>query len=120
MYQISVHSAIAVLEGVDVDEAERQHRGGQHRVELARCPAVEGDQAVDELLQIFRPGTHVAGDRLLSLAVPFADKAALGAQTERYEAIVADHDALQAAQFFDIQRLFARLPMAWPQRWMRA
>ena len=94
---------------MDVDEAERQHRGGQHRVELARCLPVEGDHTVDELLQIFRPGTHVAGERLLRLPVPFTDKAALVAQAERYETIVADHDALQAAQFCDVQRLFARL-----------
>ena len=97
MYQISVHSAVAVLEGVDVDEAERQDRGGQHRVDLPRCATVEGCESIYQRGQILRFRTDVIGQRLLCLPVVHADKPALQAQAEMHEAGVADHDALQAA-----------------------
>ena len=38
MNEIAMNSAIAVLEGVHINEPERQHRGGDHRVEICAGP----------------------------------------------------------------------------------
>ena len=107
--QVAVDAAVAILEGVDVDEPERQDGGGQHGIELPRRGPLEGDQAGGERWQIFRLGADVGRDRLLRLTIPVADEAAGAAQAELYEAGIADHDALQAAQFVEVERLPAGL-----------
>ena len=103
MDQVTVYPAVAVLEWMDVDETERQDRGTQYRIELLRNLPVEGDQAADEAGQVFRFRAHVVRDRLLGVSIPLSDKSSLGPQTEVHEARIADHDALQALQFVDVE-----------------
>ena len=107
--QVAVQPAVAVLEGMNIDKAEGENRRGHHGIELRRSLSVECDHAFDEPGQVLWASADVVGDRHARLAIPFADETALAAQSETDETGIADHDALQAQQFVEIDRLPARL-----------
>ena len=101
--------AVSVLERVDIDKAECENRRRHDRIELLRGLPVESDHALYESGQMFRSGADMAWYGHARFAVPFADETALVPQTETDEPGIADHDALQAQQFVEIDRLPAGL-----------
>ena len=74
---------------------------GDHRIEGHRLLAVEGDHAVDEGREVLMPGADMIRDRRAGLAVVLAHEAALVAQAELHEAVVADDDLLQAQELVE-------------------
>ena len=95
---------------MDIDETECQDSGGENRIEVARRLPVECGQAIDQIGQVFRLRAYVVRERLLGVPSTFADESAFGPETELHEARIADHDALQALQFVDVERGLTGLP----------
>src|SRR5690606_6420127 len=104
MDEIAMNAAVAVLERVNVNEAESKHCGCDHRVHSLRCAAIKSDHAVDEARQVFRPGADMMGQRHARFAIMLADEAAFPAQAELDEPLIADDDPLQTQKFLVIER----------------
>src|SRR5579859_1357883 len=109
VHEIAVNASIPVLERVDIDESKREHRCSYHRVEIVLCAMVEGDQPGHKGRNIFMPRADMVWNRPLRIAVMLADEATLLAKAELHEALVADHDALQAKKLLLVERHAARL-----------
>ena len=105
MDQVAVNTAVAILEWVDVDETECEDCGGNHGIERLRGTPVEGDHTAYQRRQILRTGADVIGQRHAGFSVMRSDETALPAKSRFYEAGIAEHDMLQAQQFFGIERL---------------
>jgi hypothetical protein len=103
MDKVAVKPAVSVLERMDINKAEGKDRRRNHRIDMLSCGAVEGDQAINERCKVFVPRTDMVWQRHAAIPVVLANKAAFNAQSQAYEAGVANHDPLQAQEFVKIE-----------------
>ena len=96
---------VAVLERVDVDEAEGEAGSRQNRVEPRGDIAVECFEPGDQRGQVFMPGADVIGQGGAGRAVVLSNEATLLPQAQMHEAGIADDDTLQAFQLCLIDRM---------------
>ncbi len=104
MDQVAVDAAIAVLKWMNVHKTEGQNRRCNYRIEILTRPVLEGDHALDQRSKVARPGSDMIGQRHARIPIMLADKAALGSEAEPHEPGIADHDALEPKQLFQIER----------------
>lgn len=103
--QVAVQPTVAVFEGMHVDEAEGKDRSRDNRIELRLRLLIEGDQALDEIGQVFGASADMGRDRHACLPVVLANETALDPQAEPHEPGVPDNDALETQQLVGIDRL---------------
>ena len=100
-----MEAPVAVLERVDIDEAEGEAGGGQNRVEPRGDVAVERFEPGDQRRQVFMPSADVIGQGGAGRAVMLANEATVLPQAQMDEAGIADDDALQAFEFCPVDRM---------------
>ena len=105
MDQMAAEPAIAIPEGVDVDECEYRRR--YERIKLQRKLLVERDYAFDKPGLVLRSSADVHRDRHTRFAITFPDKATLTSHSGTDEADIIDDNALRAQQFVRIDGLLA-------------
>src|ERR1700730_18653583 len=102
--EVSVEPSVAILEGVNINEAEGERGCREYRIEVGRRGPIEGNQSLYQGRQVFMPGTDMFRQRHTGFTVMLADEAALVTQAQTHIARVANDDALQAKQFVEVDR----------------
>jgi hypothetical protein len=109
MDQATVHAAVPILEGMDIDKAKCRGRRLQHRIDAVVAHAVVRlHHPAHEIGQIIGARSDKFRERI-AIVVPLAQEDAVGAQTRAHESRVFNEDALQANDFIQRQPVFARL-----------
>lgn len=84
-----METPIAVLEGMDEDEAEGRGRCLEHRVEFNLAHVmVRGDEALHQVGQVFKASAYEFRQRI-ALMIAFAEEDAVRPQTGLREALAA-------------------------------
>src|SRR6202047_1362423 len=107
--EVSLQPSVAILEGVNVNEAEGERSCREDRIEVVCGSPVESNQSLYQGRQVFMPGTDMFRQRRTGFTVMLADETALMTQAQTHIARVANNDALQAKQFVEVDRPAPRL-----------
>src|SRR6266542_5339741 len=96
MYQAAVEPAIAILEGMDVNESERSCCGFQHRIERGLAhPVICINEAKHQVIEVLRARANELRKRI-TLIVAFANKNPLLPEPRAHKSTVFNQYSVQS------------------------